>query len=137
MAGRLDTVVAVLQAGRRARRTLWWGLAITRAADGAPELVSHVVYLAAASSLEGLPIHEALVYRDDGLPEADYDVTGMLKHLRIDEDGSTAFADVEGAKKHFYHDCDETTAHWVFEHLTPEIAGDTLTTPISVTALGS
>lgn len=77
-------------------------------------------------------MQEALVYRDDGLTEADYDVTGMLKHLRFDEDGSMAFADVEGARELFYHDCDESTARWAFEQLTPEKAGDTATTPISV-----
>jgi hypothetical protein len=56
----------------------------------------------------------------------------MLKHLRINDDGSMAFADFEGAREFFYHDCDEATARWAFDHLTPEIVGDTATTPISV-----
>ena len=72
-------------------------------------------------------MQEALVYRDDGGIEGDYDVTGMLQHLRIGDDGSMAFADVEGARELFYNDCDEATAHWAFEQLTPEIAGDTAT----------
>ena len=108
------------------------GLEITRAADAAPELVSHLVYLAAALPLEGRLMQEALVYRDDGAIGADYDVTGMLQHLRIGEDGSMAFADAEGARALFYHDCDEATVRWAFAHLTPETAGDTATTPISV-----
>jgi pimeloyl-ACP methyl ester carboxylesterase len=72
------------------------------------------------------------VYRDDGGKEADYDVTGMLEHLRFNNDGSMEIADAEGAKALFYHDCDDETVRWAFERLTPEIAGDTETTPISV-----
>ncbi len=105
---------------------------ITRAADAAPELVSHMIYLAGALPLEGRLMQEALVYRDDGSTHDDYDVTGMLKHLRINDDGSMAFADLEGAWQLFYNDCDEATARWAFDQLTPETAGDTATTPISV-----
>jgi len=107
-------------------------LEITRAADAAPELVSHLIYLAAALPLEGRLMQEALVYRDDGSTEGDYDVSGMLKHLRINQDGSMAFADFEGACELFYHDCDEETVRWACGQLTPEKAGDTATTPISV-----
>ncbi|MGA7418845.1 MAG: alpha/beta fold hydrolase [Acidimicrobiales bacterium] len=132
MAGRLDAVLEVLQPGDVLVGHSGGGLEITRAADAAPKLVSHVVYLAAALPLEGRLMQEALVFRDDGSKETDYDITGMLKHLRFDEDGSIAFADVEGARELFYHDCDEATACWAFEQLTPERAGDTATTPISV-----
>jgi pimeloyl-ACP methyl ester carboxylesterase len=132
MANRLDAVLAVLQPGDVLVGHSGGGLEITRAADAAPELVSHVVYLAAALPLECRLMQEALVYRDDGGIQGDYDVTGMLKHLRIGDDGSMAFADVEGARELFYHDCDEATVRWAFEQLTPETAGDTATTPISV-----
>jgi hypothetical protein len=96
----------------------------------ASDLVAHVIYLAAA--LEGRLMQDALVYRDDGGIVADHDVTGMLQHLHFNDDGSMAFADIEGAKELFYHDCDDVTARWAFERLTPECAGDTATTPISV-----
>jgi pimeloyl-ACP methyl ester carboxylesterase len=132
MAGRLDAVLAVLQPGDVLVGHSGGGMEITRAADAAPELVSHTVYLAAALPLEGRLMQEALVYRDDGSTEADYDVSGMLEHLRITEDGAMAFADFEGTWKFFYHDCDEATARWAFEQLTPEKAGDTATTPVSV-----
>ena len=132
MANRLETVLAMLQPGDVLVGHSGGGMEITRAADAAPELVSHVVYLAAALPLEGRLMQEALVYRDDGKTELDYDVTGMLAHLRIGTDGSMALADVEGARELFYHDCDAATARWAFERLTPEIAGDTATTPISV-----
>jgi pimeloyl-ACP methyl ester carboxylesterase len=132
MAGRLEAVASVVRAGDVLVGHSGGGFEITRAADAAPELVRHVVYLAAALPLEGRPMHEALVYRDDGAPEADYDVTGMLKYLRIGDDGSMAFATFEGAWEFFYHDCDEETARWAFDRLTPEHVGDTATTPVSV-----
>ena len=132
MAGRLDAVLDVLQSGDVLVGHSGGGLEITRAADAAPELVSHVIYLAAALPLEGRLLQDALVYRDDGGVEGDYDVTGMLEHLRFGDDGSMAFADAEGAKQLFYHDCDDRTVRWAFEHLTPEIAGDTANTSISV-----
>ena len=132
LAGRLEAVTSVLVAGDVLVGHSGGGLEITRAADAAPELVSHLVYLAAALPLEGRLMQEALVYRDDGATEADYDVTGMLQHLRIGDDGSMAFADAEGARALFYHDCDEATVRWAFARLTPETAGDTATTPISV-----
>ena len=132
MANRLDAVLDVVQPGDVLVGHSGGGMEVTRAADAAPELISHVIYLAAALPLEGRLMQEALVYRDDGGKEGDYDVTGMLKHLRIGDDGSMAFADVEGARELFYHDCDNATAQWAFEQLTPETAGDTATTPISV-----
>ena len=132
MAGRLDAVVGVLQSGDILVGHSGGGLEITRAADAAPDLVSHVIYLAAALPLEDRLMQEALVYRDDGGTEGDYDVTGMLEHLRFNDDGSMAFADVEGAKELFYHDCDDETVRWAFAQLTSESAGDTATTPVSV-----
>ena len=132
MANRLDAVLDVLQPDDVLVGHSGGGLEITRAADAAPDLVSHVVYLAAALPLEGLLMQEALVYRDDGSTEGDYDVTGMLQHLRFNDDGSMEFASVEGAQSLFYHDCDAATARWAFERLTPERAGDTATTPITV-----
>jgi pimeloyl-ACP methyl ester carboxylesterase len=132
MPGRLDAVLEVLQPGDVLVGHSGGGLEITRAADAAPQLVGHLVYLAAALPLEGRLMQEALVYRDDGVTEADYDVGGILQHLRIGEDGSMAIADAEGARALFYHDCDDATVRWAFEHLTPEKAGDTATTPVSV-----
>jgi pimeloyl-ACP methyl ester carboxylesterase len=132
MAGRLDAVVSVLRGGDVLVGHSGGGFEITRAADAAPELVRHVVYLAAALPLEGRPMHEALVYHDDAAPETDYDVTGMLKYLRIGDDGAMAFATFEGAWEFFYHDCDEQTARSAFDRLTPEHVVDTATTPVSV-----
>lgn len=132
MEGRLDAVVSVLEPGDVLVGHSGGGFEITRAADAAPELVSHLVYLAAALPLEGRLMHEAIAYHDDGAMESDYDVGKMLQYLRINDDGSMAFADFEGAWAYFYHDCDEATARWAFEQLTPETAGDTATTPVSV-----
>jgi pimeloyl-ACP methyl ester carboxylesterase len=132
MATRLDAVVSVLQPGDVLVGHSGGGFEITRATDAATELVSHLVYLAAALPREGRLVHEALVWHDDGTVETDYDVTGMLPYLRFDDDGTMAFASFAGAWEFFYHDCDEQTARWAFEHLTPEKAGDTATTPVAV-----
>jgi pimeloyl-ACP methyl ester carboxylesterase len=132
MAGRLDAALDVLESGDVLVGHSGGGLEITRAANAAPELVSHLIYLAAALPLENRLMQDALVYRDDGGVEGDYDVTGMLEHLRFNNDGSMELADAEGAKQLFYHDCDDATVRWAFERLTPERAGDTATTPISV-----
>jgi pimeloyl-ACP methyl ester carboxylesterase len=132
LASRLDAVLDVLEPGDVLVGHSGGGLEITRAADAAPDLVSHLVYLAAALPLEGQLMQEALVYRDDGSTEVGYDVTGMLEHLQFNDDGSMQFASAEGAKALFYHDCDDATVQWAFARLTPEVAGDTATTPISV-----
>lgn len=132
MANRLEAVLEVLQPDDVLVGHSGGGLEITRAADAAPGIVSHLIYLAAALPLEGQLMQEALVYRDDGSTEVGYDVTGMLEHLRFNDDGSMEFATVEGARDLFYHDCDEATALWAFERLTPETAGDTATLPVSV-----
>ena len=97
LAGRLEAVTSVLVADDVLVGHSGGGLEITRAADAAPELVRHLVYVAAAvggsadAGSTRLPRR-----RRDG---ADYDVTGMLQHLRIGEDGSMAFADAEGAAR--------------------------------------
>jgi pimeloyl-ACP methyl ester carboxylesterase len=132
MAGRLDAVASVLEPGDVLVGHSGGGFEITRAADAAPDVVRHLVYLAAALPLEGRVMHEALAYHDDGTMETDYDAAKMLQYLRITDDGSMAFADVAGARECFYHDCDEATARWAFDRLTPETAGDTATTPVSV-----
>lgn len=111
------------------------GFDATLAADARPDLVSHIVYLAAALPREGRTYPEAMAMRDDGeeLEEGfDGDVGEMLSYLHFDEDGAMTFADFDGAWKYFYHDCDEATARWAFERLGPERFGDTTVTPVSV-----
>jgi pimeloyl-ACP methyl ester carboxylesterase len=132
MESRLDAVVSVLEPGDVLVGHSGGGFEVTRAADAAPERVAHVVYLAAALPLEGRVMADALVHRDDGADAPDYDVAGMLAHLRFDDDSTMSIASLEGARELFYHDCDDATARWAFERLTPERFGDETTTPISV-----
>ena len=105
---------------------------MTLAADAAPELVSHLVYVAAALPREGRTYPEAMAMRDPRDGEFDADTGEMLGYLRFDDDGAMWFADFEGARKYFYHDCDEATARWAFNRLGPEQFGDTTVTPVSV-----
>ena len=108
------------------------GFDITLAADAAVDLVSHLVYLAAALPREGRSYPEAMAMRDNEDGEFDADVGEMLGYLHFDPDGAMTFADFDGARKYFYHDCDEATARWAFDRLGPERFGDTTVTPVSV-----
>ncbi|WP_395310716.1 alpha/beta fold hydrolase [Mycobacterium sp. AMU20-3851] len=134
LANRRDAILGVLRAGDVLVGHSGGGFDATLAADAAPDLVRHIVYLAAALPREGRTYPEAMAMRDDEEPAEgfDADVGEMLGYLTFDEDGAMTFADFDGAWKYFYHDCDEQTARWAFERLGPERFGDTTVTPVSV-----
>ncbi len=136
LANRRAAIVAALQPGRQTRSVLvghsGGGFDATLAADAASEHVSHIVYLAAALPREGRTYPEAMAMRDSEEGEFDADVGEMLGYLKFDDDGAMWFADFDGARKYFYHDCDEATARWAFDRLGPERFGDTTVTPVSV-----
>lgn len=139
LANRRDAIVAALRAAGSVKSVLvghsGGGFDATLAADAAPELVAHIIYLAAALPREGRTYPEAMAMRDDAEElgdDFDADVGEMLGYLKFDDDGAMWFADFEGAWKYFYHDCDESTARWAFERLGPERFGDTTVTPVSV-----
>ncbi len=139
LANRRDAIVEALRVAGSASSVLvghsGGGFDATLAADAAPELVSHITYLAAALPREGRTYPEAMAMRDDGDElgeDFDADVGEMLGYLKFDDDGAMWFADFEGAWRYFYHDCDEATARWAFERLGPERFGDTTVTPVSV-----
>jgi pimeloyl-ACP methyl ester carboxylesterase len=138
LANRRDAIVAVMQERGAVDNVLvghsGGGFDATLAADARPDLVRHIVYLAAALPREGRTYPEAMAMRDsdEELGDFDADVGEMLSYLHFDEDGAMTFADFEGAWKYFYHDCDEATARWAFERLGPERFGDTTVTPVSV-----
>jgi pimeloyl-ACP methyl ester carboxylesterase len=138
LANRRDAIVAALEGGDVLVGHSGGGFDATLAADARPELVSHVVYLAAALPRENRTYPEAMAMRDaeEGPVELgnefDGDVGEMLSYLHFDDEGAMTFADFDGAWKYFYHDCDEQLARWAFERLGPERFGDTTVTPVSV-----
>lgn len=135
LTNRRDAIVALMQPGDVLVGHSGGGFDATLAADARPDLVRHVVYLAAALPREGRTYPEAMAMRDDGdeLGEGfDGDVGEMLGYLHFDDSGAMTFADFDGAWKYFYHDCDEATARWAFDRLGPERFGDTTVTPVSV-----
>ena len=135
LANRRDAIVALMEPGDVLVGHSGGGFDATLAADARPDLVSHIVYLAAALLREGRTYPEAMAMRDAGdeLEEGfDGDVGEMLSYLHFDEDSAMTFADFDGAWKYFYHDCDEETARWAFDRLGPERFGDTTVTPVSV-----
>ncbi|MGV0848920.1 alpha/beta fold hydrolase [Mycolicibacterium phlei] len=141
LANRRAAVVAALTAAEPGRSVLvghsGGGFDATLAADERPDLVEHIVYLAAALPREGRTYPEAMAMRDSEDGEFDADVGEMLGYLKFDDDGAMWFADFEGAWRYFYHDCDEATARWAFERLGPERFGDTTVTPVSVSRFWS
>ncbi|KAA0120066.1 alpha/beta fold hydrolase [Mycolicibacterium sp. P9-22] len=134
LANRRDAILRELRPGDVLVGHSGGGFDITLAADAAPDLVRHLVYLAAALPREGRTYPEAMAMRDGQQlgDDFDADVGEMLSYLSFDEDGAMTFADFEGARKYFYHDCDEQTARWAFNRLGPERFGDTTVTPVSV-----
>lgn len=132
LANRRDAIVSVLRPGDVLVGHSGGGFDITLAADAAPDIVSHIVYLAAALPREGRTYPEAMAMRDSEDGEFDGDVGEMLAYLDFSDDGAMSFAEFEGAWKYFYHDCDERTARWAYERLDPERFGDTTVTPVSV-----
>ena len=131
LANRRQAIVEVLQRGDVLVGHSGGGFDATLAADAAPDLVGHIVYLAAALPREGRTYPEAMAMRDSEDGEFEADTGEMLSYLKFDDDGAMTFADFDGAWKYFYHDCDEETARWAFDRLGPERFGDTTVTPVS------
>jgi pimeloyl-ACP methyl ester carboxylesterase len=123
--GRLTAISSVLLSGDVLVGHSGGGFDITMAANAAPDLVGHVIYLAAALPREGRTFSEALVQRDGAIDSNDAvdEVTGMMKYLDFGDNGSMWFNAAEGARQLFYHDCDDATVQWAFELLTPEAPG--------------
>lgn len=132
LANRRQAIVDVLQPGDVLVGHSGGGFDATLAADVAPELVSHIVYLAAVLPREGRTYPEAMAMRDAEDGEFDADTGEMLGYLSFAEDGAMTFSSFEGAWRYFYHDCDEETARAAFDRLGPERFGDTTVTPVSV-----
>lgn len=130
-AGRVESILSVLQTGDILVGHSGGGFDITLAANAAPDLVGHVTYLAAGLPREGRTWPEAMAMRADG-SMGDFDVAGMLQHLRIDDDGGMSIASAEGARELFFHDCDEETVQWAFRRLCKERAGETSTHAVSL-----
>lgn len=128
---RREAIVSVLEPGDVLVGHSGGGFDITMAADAAPDLVAHVTYLAAGLPREGRSWPEAMAMRADGTM-GDFDVTGMLQHLEIAEDGSMRIASMDGARQLFFHDCDDATVRWAYERLCSERGGETSTVPVSV-----
>lgn len=123
--GRLEAMAAIIESGDVLVGHSGGGFDITMAANAEPDLVNHVIYLAAALPREGRTFSESLVQRDGPIASNDAvdEVTGMMQYLDFGENGSMWFNSPEGARQLFYHDCDDATVQWAFEHLTPEAPG--------------
>lgn len=132
LAGRRAAITSVLQDGDALVGHSGGGFDATLAADAAPGLVSHIAYLAAGLPREGRSYTEAMTMGGEGAEFFDTAAADMLSHLHFADDGAMTFANLDGARQYFYHDCDEQTVRWAFERLGPERFGETTVAPISV-----
>jgi pimeloyl-ACP methyl ester carboxylesterase len=132
IANRRETIVSAIEPGDILVGHSGGGFDVTLAADATTDLIGHVIYLAAGLPREGRTYSEATTMRNREDGEFDADVGKMLGYLHFADDGAMTFADFEGAWKYFYHDCDEQTARWAYEHLGAERFGDTSVTPVRV-----
>jgi pimeloyl-ACP methyl ester carboxylesterase len=126
LADRREAIVSVLQPGDVLVGHSGGGYDITVAADAAPHLVSHMVYLAAGLPLEGRTILDATggatTQREGGEEDVTQlmtDETGMTRFIRPDARGRMECVDFEAVRDFFYHDCDPETAAWAYRMLTP------------------
>ncbi len=139
LADRRDAIVTVLQPGDVLVGHSGGGYDATLAADAAIDHVAHVVYLAAGLPIEGRTVLEATggmaTSSDDGenqVTQLMTDETGMLRSIRPDVRGRMEWVSFKGAWDFFYHDCDEETARWAFQRLTPapvEFLTETVSVP--------
>jgi pimeloyl-ACP methyl ester carboxylesterase len=132
LGNRAEAIVSVLRPGDVLVGHSGGGFDATLAADAATDLVSHIVYLAAALPREGRSYPEAMTMRNSEDGEFDADAGKMLSYLHFSEDGAMTFADLQGAWEYFWHDCDEQTAQWAFERLGPERFGETTVAPVFI-----
>jgi pimeloyl-ACP methyl ester carboxylesterase len=126
LADRRDAILGVLEQGDVLVGHSGGGYDITLAADAATERVSHLVYLAAGLPLEGRTVLEATggaTARSDAkegvVTQLMSDETGMLRFIKPNASGRMECVDFAAARDFFYHDCDDETAKWAFDRLTP------------------
>jgi pimeloyl-ACP methyl ester carboxylesterase len=134
VADRRDSIVEVVEDGDFLVGHSGGGFDITVAADAVIDRIGGVIYLAAGLPMEGRSMPEALMHRPEGVEDDSRqgaDAAGLLDHIEFRDDGSVAIKSLEDAREIFYHDCDDETVAWAWERLTPELAGDTATLPIS------
>ncbi|MEB3019585.1 alpha/beta fold hydrolase [[Mycobacterium] crassicus] len=132
LVNRREAVASVLQSGDVLVGHSGGGFDATLGADAAPELVRHIVYLAAALPREGYSYTDAMTMGSQDAEFFDTAAGDMLSHLHFADDGAMTFGSIEGARQYFYHDCDDETLRWAFERLGPERFGDTTVAPVSV-----
>lgn len=132
LTGRREAIVSVMKPGDVLVGHSGGGFDATLAADAAPDLVRHIIYLAAALPRENRTYPEAMTMTNVEDGELNGDVGEMLGMLSFAEDGAMSFADFHKTWQYFYHDCDAATARWAFDRLGPERFGETTVTPVSV-----
>ena len=136
LSDRRDAIVEALKPGDILLGHSGGGFDISLAADAAPELVGHLIYLSAGLPLEGRPLVDATGGSTSKQDNSDGEVTQLNRsvepsYVRVNEMGRMEFIDIDAAREIWYHDCDEETIRWAFSQFSaapPEI----LVEPVSI-----
>ncbi len=126
IADRAGAIVEVVQKGDVLVGHSGGGFDISYAVDRIPDRPSFMIYLAAGLPIEGKTTLEATggaksedeTFGSD-IKELMTDETGMSAFIKPNENGRIECTDFSATWKFFYHDCDEATARWAYEQLTP------------------
>jgi pimeloyl-ACP methyl ester carboxylesterase len=109
--------------------------AMTLAANEAPNLVAHMVYLAGPLIIEGSPAFVAMggnASNTAGTKVQSPDVEGADRYIQFLEDGRFIWFDFEGARQVFYHDCTPDMLKWAHRRMKPMRVDRWFNEPLSV-----
>jgi pimeloyl-ACP methyl ester carboxylesterase len=108
---------------------------ITLAANEAPDLVAHMIYLAGPLIVEGAPAFVAMGGSASNADESRVqtrDAEGADRYIEFIEDGRLIWFNFEGARQVFYHDCTPEMARWAHERMKPMRVDRWFNEPMSV-----
>jgi pimeloyl-ACP methyl ester carboxylesterase len=119
LGNRRDAIVEVLKPGDVVVGHSGGGFDITLAADAAPNLIGHLIYLAAGLPLEGKPLVLATGGATDQGAVENLNETIPSSALQLTDDGRLAWIDRDAAATIFYHDCSDETIEWALARFSP------------------
>lgn len=124
LADRRNAILDVLEPGDVLVGHSGGGYDISLAANEAPELVGHLIYLAAGLPKEGKTILEVIGGAADSADGPQARVSrltdsALSRMVRPNAQGRMECIDPDAVRAYFYHDCDAETAAWAIAQLTP------------------
>jgi pimeloyl-ACP methyl ester carboxylesterase len=125
LADRRDAILAAMRPGDVLVGHSGGGYDISLAADQAPDMVGHLVYLAAGLPREGRTVLEVIGgtaapdERGEQARVTRLTSSALSDMVRPNAQGRLECVDPQAVRAYFYHDCDDETAAWAIARLTP------------------